>query len=381
MKVFLECFGCEQRQLDSEQILKTFISNNAVVTKNIYEADVAIVTTCGVTKKAIEQSISLMDSIFNKCNGSCRLVVSGCLPWILPSIKTRFSSTSFIRPGTLSGIRELLSSLLRGSGDSMNDDLRQESNTSRWDISVERSIFNTARQEYDCAKAGYKIVINHGCLSNCSYCAIRKATGQLVSVTEEKIYKQVKKAAISEESTIMLMGGDVGAYGKDKESSFVHLLKNIIEIQECPRLFLHDYNMKWFAQQLDELNAVTSINPDKVGAIMVPVQSGSSKILSMMNRNYDSKTAQESLVRFKNHNANIVIGTHIIVGFPGEGEDDFKETCCFLKNAPIDFISCFPYSNIEGTEASRLAQVPEEIILERLAVMQSMFSGKIKIFF
>ncbi len=250
-----------------------------------------------------------------------------------------------------------------------------------YDVMKRNIDITNARGRYDSAKSGYKIIINFGCLSSCTFCNIRKATGALKSINPEIIIKQVEYAIKNNEITLMLLGGDAGAYGKDIGVSFPALLKGILKVKGQIDIYVHDYNMRWFIFDFHELCRSISFSDKQIKSMMLPVQSGSTKILKLMNRKYTIDDVLHYLSDFKKRFPKIDLGTHIMIGFPGETQKDFELTCKFLEVARFDFVSCYPFSEFENSDISKkLKRIDKPEIIDRITKMKDKFGDIIKVY-
>jgi MiaB/RimO family radical SAM methylthiotransferase len=239
---------------------------------------------------------------------------------------------------------------------------------------------STVREEYDRAKRGFKIRINHGCLLSCSYCVIRNATGRLKSIPEARIIAALMDAAKRQEPTIMLMGGDTGAYGLDIGSSFAVLLGRLLAIEGNYLIFVHDFNINWFLRDMSEYMRTLMADSHRLRAICFPVQSGSDSILKRMRRPYKVRDVMHSLSWIKQHAPHIALGTHVIVGFPSEKESDFNQTIRLLCEIDFDFVTCFRYSEQSSAPSAKLnPKVPEEIKLSRLSRLHALLGERASI--
>jgi threonylcarbamoyladenosine tRNA methylthiotransferase CDKAL1 len=229
----------------------------------------------------------------------------------------------------------------------------------------------TPREIYDRAKRGFTIRLNHGCLLACSYCVIRLATGRLKSVSPDLIEAQFQEAISRAEPTVMLVGGDTGAYGRDLGTNLPQLLKRLIALGGDQRIFVHDLNANWF---IEDMQSYASVFRDcaRLQALCIPVQSGSDRILRLMRRPYKSADVVRALKVTWGLAPHILIGTHIIAGFPGETKEDFNQTLALIREFPFDFVTCFRYSEHPSANAVRLGpKIPEDEKRSRLSNLRT----------
>ena len=220
--------------------------------------------------------------------------------------------------------------------------------------------------DIDCAirddKTNAYVNIIYGCNKFCTYCIVPHVRGREKSRDIEEIYNEVKDLVQNKGyKYITLLGQNVNSYGKDleKKSSFCELLTYLCKIEG-------DFKIKFMTSHPmdfgDDLIKVMKTEDKIAKALHLPVQSGSSKILSKMNRHYDIKHYMSIIKKLKRAIPNIALSTDIIVGFPGETESDFNQTMKLVKKVKFDQIFAFMYSKRTGTPAATFEnQVDEDI--------------------
>lgn len=216
-------------------------------------------------------------------------------------------------------------------------------------------------------KYGFKAFVNimYGCNNFCTYCIVPYTRGRERSREPESIIKEIEKLAEEGYKEIMLLGQNVNSYGKtlNIEYTFADLLRDINKIQGIKRIRFMTSHPKDLSDEL--IYAMASL--DKVcEQLHLPVQSGSNRILEAMNRKYTREDYLLLIEKIKKAIPDISISTDIIVGFPGETEEDFLDTLDLVKKARFDSAFTFLYSIREGTKAAQMEnQVPDDIKHER----------------
>ena len=374
MRVYVACVGCEQRELDAQLVSDYVRACGEDVVESPDRCDTAVLVTCGVDAANENRSFEALRNLAERIPSSSRMVVGGCIPSINPARLSTFKVDATFSPRTLSSLKSIL-------GLSLDVDQVRYPNISIFDRSNDISVANSPREEYEMAKNGFKIRIDSGCLLQCSYCAIRHATGRLESVDADAIITQTRGGVARGVQSIMLVGGDTGAYGLDRGTSLDQLLRRILAVQGSYRLFIHDFNVNWFLRRINDfLSVFATQEAQRVRAISFPVQSGSDKILKQMRRPYSADSSIAGLRRMREIAPHIRQGTHIMVGFPGETEQDFVATVDMLDRARFDFVTCFAYSPRPNTYASALKiQVSPEVVAERLQRLASQFRDVVQI--
>ena len=198
----------------------------------------------------------------------------------------------------------------------------------------------------------------YGCNNFCTYCIVPYVRGRERSRNPENILKEVREVAKEGYREVMLLGQNVNSYGNDTgEMSFPQLLKEVCNIDGIERIRFMTSHPKDLS---DELIEVMASEPKICNQLHLPIQSGSDKILKAMNRKYTKDEYMELLYKVKKAIPNIVLTTDIIVGFPGETDEDFEETLNVLREVEYDTIFSFIYSKRVGTPAAEMPDVMDE---------------------
>ena len=214
-----------------------------------------------------------------------------------------------------------------------------------------------------------------GCNNFCSYCIVPYVRGRERSREPEDILAEIKNLAADGVVEIMLLGQNVNSYGKNLENpmTFAELLKEVEKIDGIERIRFMTSHPKDLS---DELIEVMAASKKICKQLHLPVQSGSSRILKIMNRHYDKDHYLGLVEKIKKAMPDISLTTDIIVGFPGETEEDFEETMDVVRKVKYDSAFTFIYSKRTGTPAATMEdQIPEDVVKERfdrlLAEVQS----------
>jgi len=372
---FVKSTGCEQRNLEAERVRRYLRANGYNLVRQPNQADLLVVVTCAVDKQNEAESIALLHKIFHDKPPLSKLVVGGCLPSISPEAVASLTDATF-SPRTLENFDTILGSSVRVSIVDVPEPhvvaVTRPGAQSAWNSPV--------RAEYEQAKRGYLIRINHGCLLRCSYCVIRLATGRLESVDIGSIEAAFKLAVTRGEPTIMLVGGDTGAYGLDIGLDFATLLERLLRYKGNHRIYIHDFNANWLLRGLGNIVRVLRSGSEQLRAMSIPVQSGSDRILKRMRRPYRADDVVDALDILRKSAPNILLGTHIIVGFPGETADDFHKTKVFLQRVGFDFVTCFRYSEHHAAPSAKYdGKVPEDEKHRRLEVLRELLGDSAQI--
>ena len=231
-------------------------------------------------------------------------------------------------------------------------------------------------------KAGVNIM--YGCNNFCSYCIVPYVRGRERSRKPEDIIKEIKALVADGVVEVMLLGQNVNSYGKnlDESMTFARLLQEVEKIEGLERIRFMTSHPKDLS---DDLIEVMSKSTKICNHLHLPVQSGSTNILTKMNRKYTKDSYLDLVGRIKNAMPNISLTTDIIVGFPGETEEDFLDTLDVVKQVEYDSAYTFIYSKRTGTPAAAMDnQIPEDIVKDRfnrlLEVVQDISHKKAQVY-
>lgn len=365
---FVVCTGCEQRDLDAERVRNYLKANGFDIVSQPDQADLSIVVTCAVDERNERESLAVLRDIAFAKPARGRLVVGGCLPSISPETVAQIADATF-SPRTLENLDAVLGNAVKVEMAQIPDPNSVASTPPQRPTGWR----SRARAEYESAKRGKKIRINHGCLLSCGYCVIRFATGRLESVALKTILASFESAIAQEATTIMLVGGDTGAYGLDIGTDLASLLERLLQYKGRHRIYIHDFNANWLLRGLRDFVRVLQSDDGRLRAASIPVQSGSDRVLKRMRRPYRAGDVVGALRLVRQAAPELLLGSHIIVGFPGETEDDFVETLAFLEQVDFDFVTCFRYSEHPAApSAKHEAKVSEEEKHSRLARIRAL---------
>lgn len=204
-----------------------------------------------------------------------------------------------------------------------------------------------------------------GCNNFCSYCIVPYVRGRERSRKPEDIIEEIKKLVADGVVEVMLLGQNVNSYGKNLENgiSFAELLKRVEEIDGLERIRFMTSHPKDLS---DDLIEVMKKSKKICRQLHLPLQSGSSRILKIMNRHYDKEKYLDLALKIRREIPDMALSTDIIVGFPGETEEDFLETLDVVKKVRYDSAYTFIYSKRTGTPAAKMEnQVPEDVVKDR----------------
>ena len=374
---------CPRRRLDATRLYAYFIKNGLTETEDPKKADLIAVYTCGGFTATEETSVlTIRDSL----KTDAKVIITGCLPKINPGKLSPFHKVANIIPvESLSQLDSLINakiqfseipnqSIVRGVNDLLVGTFTQRFKRnfkSKRDFlqnscSFLEKKFTGKNNPLAADQKYYKIEIARGCLGNCSYCIIKNAMEKFHSYPEQQIIDSFRAGLEGGYSDFALMAGDIGCYGFDVNTNLPDLLKKLFAVEGNYRFFLVDLNPRWLKEYYSDFLSVLNANTDKVSKIMIPIQSGSNRILKLMNRHYEIDEVKKLLLDMHKTLPGIKLETHIIVGFPGETDEDFEESKKLLKDLDFAEVHIYKYEDRPGTVAAELPEkIPRKITLMR----------------
>lgn len=368
----LTTFGCQMNEKQSEAVAG-IMDEIGYVRQDSEEADVVIYNTCTVRENAnlkVYGRLGHLHSLKDQ-NPDMKIVLFGCMmqePQVVEKIKKTYSFVNLVF-GThnIFKFAELFYDMLLS--DMQIVDIWEGTDQIVEDLPTERNYT---------FKSGVNIMF--GCNNFCSYCIVPYVRGRERSRKPEAIVKEVERLVADGVSEVMLLGQNVNSYGKTLENpvTFAQLLTMLEEVEGLKRIRFMTSHPKDLSDELIEVMAKS----DKIcHHLHLPLQSGSSRVLKEMNRRYDKEKYLNLVEKIRTAIPDISLTTDIIVGFPGETEEDFQETLDVVKKAGYDTAFTFIYSKRTGTPAAaKEDQVPADVTKERfnrlLALVQE--QGRIR---
>jgi len=362
--LYIQTFGCQMNVHDSEQMAVLLSKIGYRLTDNLKMADLIILNTCSIREKAAQKVFSQLGRIvqLKKQNPELMIGVGGCLAQHLGAkFYKRINGLDFVF-GTqnIHRLPEIVSQV------SMDKKKITEIGFHRTLNSV--GIFVPPGDGVISAF----VTIMQGCDNYCAYCVVPYLRGREMSRFSNDIIEEVEKLADSGVQEVTLLGQNVNSYGKmlNDGSTFTSLVKKIAEISGIKRIRFTTSHPRDLSLELIHCFA----EEEKLCKhIHLPVQSGSNKILDLMNRGYTVEEYMDKIDYLRKLVPQISITSDVIVGFPGETQEDYQETIDMMEKIRFDSLFSFKYSDREGTKALKLKEkVEEEEKLRRLENLQAL---------
>ncbi len=382
--------GCPRSELDATLIIDYFKANGWRVTNKFKEADLVLVNSCAFSGEVEEESMEYLSIASRKKRKDAPLITFGCMAQIS---RERILRDTDIIPLTRSSIHQL-DGMIQATvklGELQDANITREAirtaaasftwldrvwvNFKLWrDVPVKGFLRALAGrptvQHSDPSKDVFNIRVGIGCLSECSYCAIRRSCGVLHSKPLETICAEFETGVAEGHRTISLIGEDVGSYGQDTGTNIADLMRVLLSHGGDYQLSVTDFGPRWLVKHFPDLLEVISENADRIEFLEFPLQSGSEKIIRAMNRGYSVKEAAECILALQRVAPGVPIRTHFIVGFPGETDEDFEQTMELARSIPFEDVSIYRYSDRPGTDASLLPnKIPAGTINRRFKML------------
>ena len=353
----LTTFGCQMNEKQSEAVAG-IMDEIGYHRQETEDADVVIYNTCTVRENANLKVYGRLGKLHNlkKQNPSMRIVLFGCMmqeEQVAAKIKKDYRFVDLVF-GTHNIYRfaELFFQMKQAEEPVM--EIWEGTDKIVEDLPTERNYS---------FKCGVNIMF--GCNNFCSYCIVPYVRGRERSRKPEAIINEIKRLVSDGVTEVMLLGQNVNSYGKNLETpvTFAQLLEQVEQIEGLKRIRFMTSHPKDLS---DELIAYMAKSKKVCHHLHLPMQSGSSRILKVMNRRYDKERYLELVEKIRSAVPDISLTTDIIVGFPGETEEDFQETLDVVDKACFDTAFTFIYSKRSGTPAAAMEeQVPQKVVKDR----------------
>lgn len=360
-RLFFCCvtFGCQMNARDSEKLRGILENIGFEKTEEEEDADFIIYNTCTVRENANQKVYGRLGYLHSlkKKRPSLMIALCGCMmqePEVVEKLKKSYRFVNLIF-GThnIYKLAELVAQVLANPQDMVIDIWKD----------TDRIVENLPVDRKYSFKSGVNIMF--GCNNFCSYCIVPYVRGRERSRKPEEILAEIRRLAADGVREIMLLGQNVNSYGKNLEHplTFAELLEQVSAMEGVDRIRFMTSHPKDLS---DELIRVMASHPNICPHLHLPVQSGSSRILKEMNRRYTKEQYLALVGRIRKAMPDISLTTDIIVGFPGETEEDFQETLDVVEKVRYDSAFTFIYSRRTGTPAAAMEnQVPENVVKDR----------------
>jgi len=385
--VYVLTSGCSEARSDCGHMQEFFRKSGWPLTDDFKKADIILFSMCGLSKVKEENSLKVLQHINDYKKPAAEVIACGCFPKINNDRIRQVHQGKIFESDEAEKLEEFFESNIKARdinanhpGPSLQIPLKKSKSIKR--------IFNVFNpqwwsEKYKWNRAAnltsfvnpdaFNIKVCTGCLDNCTFCGARFARGRLRSKPIHSIISEFQQGLEKNYRKFTLIGTDLGAYGRDHGTDLVALLGSFIENAADFKLRLPNLNPRWLIKMLPGLRDL--VGSQKIDAIGSGAQSGSNRILKLMNRRYTIEDYKQAMYTLKKAYPDLRLRTNIIVGFPGEKEQDFKETLRLLDEVDFTYIDMHIYSPRPHTKAAKMAdQVPLEVSEDRLARLKQSFT-------
>ncbi len=366
-KYLITTFGCQLNENDSEKLSGITEKLGYEKTEVIEEADLVIFNTCCVRENAEERLFGKLGELKKQREEKGTIIaIGGCMmqePAMLEKVKQSYNYTDIVfGTHTLHKFEEDLKKVIK------------ERKKIRDVIDIDGEVIEGLPiKRNDKSKAS--VTIMYGCNNFCAYCIVPYVRGRERSREPEKILEEVKGLAKEGYKEITLLGQNVNSYNGGNGYKFANLLNDVCKIDGIERIRFISPHPKDFTD--DVIEAIAN-NPKIARVVHLPLQAGNSKVLKEMNRKYTKEQYLELVDKMKARIPDVVFSTDIIVGFPGETDEEFEDTLDVVKKVNYEQVYMFIYSRREGTVADRMEnQIPEEIKHKRFDKLKELYDSRV----
>lgn len=354
--------GCKVNQYDSDAMRTLFIKNGYKVAESDVPADVYVVNTCSVTSIGDRKSRQMVRRIRRE-NPSAVIAVAGCYAQLAPEVFEKMGNVDVIvGMQNRSRIVEYVEKAARSNA--VLNEVR--------DVMAVKDFENLTVDAEGEVKTRAFIKVQEGCDNYCTFCIIPYARGRLKSRKQKDAIEEIKHLVDRGYREVVLTGIHLGNYGKDLHdgTSLSSLVNELLKIPDLLRIRLGSIESVELSEELIHL---MNSEPRVCRHLHLPIQSGSDDVLRAMNRHYRLAEYKNLIADLRKRIPDLALTTDLIVGFPGETEENFKETLATLEELKFSAIHIFPYSQRTGTPAATYPnQVLPEIKKERVHRVQEL---------
>lgn len=365
-KVSLHTLGCKLNFSETSTIARDFADKGFERVKFGEVSDVVVINTCtvtGIADKKCRQAIKKA----KKTSPGAFIVITGCYAQAEADKISKMPGVDVVL-----GMEEKFNLF-----DHFDDFVKQKDAVVYSCETNEISRFDAAYSSGDRTRSFLKV--QDGCDYPCTYCTIPSVRGKSRSGSVAEIVEKAKEIAAEGFKEIILTGVNIGDFGRGTDESFFDLVKELDKVSGIERYRISSIEPNLITDKIIEF----TVNSEKfLPHFHIPLQSGSDKILNLMKRRYNTEMFRNKIEKINQLIPNAFLGIDVIVGFPGETDDDFNDTYKFLENMNISFLHVFSYSVRPGTPAeSMAAKVPGNVIKKRSEQLHQLSDIKHKIFY
>jgi threonylcarbamoyladenosine tRNA methylthiotransferase MtaB len=361
-------FGCRASQSEGASIHQELLESNASEATSAYEAEVVIINSCTVTSEADRDVRQTIRRIASR-NPQAKIIVTGCYAQRAPE---ELAALPQVRYVVGNSHKPLVAELALEA-----DHGRAETFCS--DIFLEREL-KPASHIGSGGRTRAIVKVQDGCNANCSFCIIPSVRGRSRSIEPDAALDEVRDLVARGYKEVVFSGIHLGTYGRDlrERQTLYDLVCRALAVSGLERLRLSSIEPLEVVPELIDLAAT---HPRVAHHFHIPLQSGSARVLRAMYRPYSPEYYSDLVRRIRERIPHAGIGADVMVGFPGETDDDFRETYELIKSAPLTYLHVFPYSSRPGTVAAALPNhIPDHVSGFRAKSLRDLIAQKNRTF-
>ncbi len=361
-KIYYHTFGCKVNLYETQNLKLIFSKKGYESCSNFEDADICLINSCTVTSVADKKCRQFLSKI-KTINPNCITIVTGCFSQICMEKQIDIKNADII-----TGTRNKTEIPIL-----LEEFLQKKEKCVKILENIDKNIFEPMiNKEFDDKTRAF-LKIQDGCNSFCSYCIIPYARGGISSKKLDDIQLETQNFVQNNHKEIVLVGINIALYGKETPESNLTLfdaVKTVCENENVERVRLGSLEPAYLSDEIiKKLATLKKLSPH----FHLSLQSGCDKTLKNMNRKYDTKTYTHVVEKLRENFPDCAITTDVIVGFPDENEEDFNKSLIFCKQIKFAKIHIFPYSNREGTKASKMQnQITKSEKHSRMKIFEKM---------
>lgn len=352
--------GCIESFLDFERSRIALMSDGFARTDKVEEADLVLSNSCVVGEAVEQRCADIIGGLRRRMRPGAQLVVTGCMPAYNAARLTEVGVDFQYSSRQLPRLLERFNLSEPPEVTQLDKEFMGPYNTFNWATRLLRRAEGRIPlpeylfRRFSCVENEemFFLRINRGCNQACSYCATKFTVGRLESVPVERVLARFDEALAAGKRNIVLCGEETGSYGRDIGTDFPELLSRLLQRKDNFILHIRQHHPLFIMEKLDRY---CMLLPDpRVKSITIPLQSFSDRLLGLMNRRHNAADAIAMVQAIHAAAPQLMLRTHLILGFPTEDEEDFRLSYKYSKDLPWDMLLAYPYTNRPGTKAAKL---------------------------
>ncbi len=356
-RVSFHTLGCKLNFSESSTLAREFERGGYRRVEASEPTDVAVINSCSVTEHADKKCRNIIRKIHRR-NPNAIIAVTGCYAQLKPEAIAE-----------IEGVDIVLSNNDKGDLFRRVDELKERGKAEVYSCSVENlTRFFAAYSSGDRTRSFLKV--QDGCDYKCAYCTIHYARGSSRNIPIADIIEEAKEIAAAGQKEIVITGVNTGDFGRTTGERFIDLLRELDKVEGIERYRISSIEPNLITDEIIEFCAASK---KFVPHFHIPLQSGSTRILGLMRRRYTAERYRERIAKIRELMPDSFLGVDVIVGFPGEGEQEFMETYHLLEEVGASFLHIFPFSERPGTPAVSMPnKVQSRVSTERVERLEEL---------